>query len=77
METDIQDKKIELIQWLTTLEDDSVIQKIVELRKNETKDWYNSVSDAEKASIHLGINDSENGLLNSNSKAKDIYGKWL
>ena len=33
MELDIQNKKIELIQWLTTLEDMLVIQKIMELKK--------------------------------------------
>ena len=38
MEADIQNIKIELIQWLTTLDDKSLIQKIIDLRKNQTKD---------------------------------------
>ena len=45
MEINIQNAKIELIQWLTTLEDSSLIQKIIELRKKETKDWWNEISD--------------------------------
>ncbi|MCD8528744.1 MAG: hypothetical protein LRY27_01920 [Chitinophagales bacterium] len=77
MEMNIQNAKIELIQWLTTLEDISLIQKIIELRKNETKDWWNDLSDTEKESIELGITDAENGKLNPNSEAKKIYGKWL
>lgn len=69
--------KIELIQWLTTLEDSALIQKIIELRKNETKDWWNDIADEEKKSIELGLADAENGKLKPNSAAKKIYGKWL
>ncbi len=77
MEINIQNAKIELIQWLTTLEDSSLIQKIIELRNNETKDWWNDLSESEKASIELGIVDAESGKLKPNSEAKKIYGKWL
>lgn len=77
MEIDIQNAKIELIQWLTTLEDSSLIQKIIELRKNETKDWWENISDSEKKSIESGISDAANGKVKPNSEAKKIYGKWL
>lgn len=77
MEINIQNAKIELIQWLTTLEDSSLIQKIIDLRKGETKDWWNEISDAEKKSIEKGILDADNGKLKPNSDAKKIYGKWL
>ena len=77
MDINIQNAKIELIQWLTTLEDSSLIQKIMDLRKNETKDWWNDISDAEKKSIEIGLSDADNGKLKSNSEAEKIYGKWL
>lgn len=77
MDIDIQNKKFELIQWLTTLEDNSVIQKIIDLRKSETKDWWDKVSDLEKYSIESGIEDADSGRLKPNSEAKKIYGKWL
>ena len=76
-ELEIQNQKIELIQWLSTLEDVSIIQKIADLRKTESKDWWDSISGAEKASIEKGISDANAGKLNPHSKAKDIYGKWL
>lgn len=41
-------QKLELIQWLSTVEDSSLIKKIMELRKKETSDWWNSISDQEK-----------------------------
>lgn len=37
---DITVKKIELIEWLTRLQDESLIQKIDVLRKNSVKDIY-------------------------------------
>lgn len=77
MGMDIQNAKIELIQWLTTLEDSSLIKKIIELRKKETKDWWNEISDTEKESIEIGLSDAENGKLKPNSEAERIYGKWL
>lgn len=77
MEINIQSAKIELIQWLTTLEDSSMIQKIMDLRKSETKDWWNEIPESERESIELGLVDAENGKLNPNSEAEKIYGKWL
>lgn len=76
-ELEIQNQKIELIQWLSTLDDVSIIKKIADLRKKESKDWWDSISGEEKASIEKGIADANAGRLNPHSKAKDIYGKWL
>ncbi|MGJ8685262.1 MAG: hypothetical protein ACSHWW_11595 [Nonlabens sp.] len=77
MEINLQNKKLELIQWLVTLEDSSIIQKILELRKKESKDWWDDLSENEKVSIEKGISDSKEGKLNTNSQAEKIYGKWL
>ncbi|MHA3787738.1 hypothetical protein ACX0HA_05955 [Flavobacterium hauense] len=76
-ELEIQNKKIELIQWLSTLEDISIIKKIADLKKKESKDWWNLISDEERSSIEKGIIDANAGKLTPHSKAKDIYGKWL
>jgi len=76
-ELNIQSKKIELIQWLSTIEDLSVINKIIDLKKQENKDWWNSISENEKRSVEKGLQDAEAGKLNSHSKAKELYGKWL
>ena len=73
----IQNKKLELIQWLSTIEDLSVLNKIIDLKKQENKDWWNSISENEKQSIEKGLQDAEAGKLNSHSKAKQLYDKWL
>ena len=77
METNIQNMKIELIQWLTTLNDQSTLQKIIELRDNSSNDWWDDISDTEKKSIEKGITDSENGKVVLNSEIRKKYEKWL
>ncbi|PJA99556.1 MAG: hypothetical protein CO128_03280 [Ignavibacteriales bacterium CG_4_9_14_3_um_filter_30_11] len=77
MGMNIQNIKIELIQWLTTLEDKSLIQKIMDLRKNDSRDWWNEISEEEKKSIEIGLSDAEKGNLKPHSEARKIYGKWL
>jgi hypothetical protein len=76
-ELNLQSKKLELIQWLSTIEDLSVINKIIDLKKHENKDWWNLISDEEKQSIEIGLQDVDAGKLNSHSKARQLYEKWL
>jgi len=77
MEANIQNTKIELIQWLTTLDDKSLIQKIIDLRVNQTKDWWDTISDTERKSIEQGIFDADSGKISSHSEARKVYEKWL
>jgi len=77
IELNILNKKLELIQWLSTVEDSTIIEKIMDLRKRENKDWWNSVSENEKNSIEQGLKDAESGKLNAHSNARKLYDKWL
>jgi len=77
MELNIQNQKIELIQWLTTLNDKTLIQKLIEFRNNLTSDWWSEISNKEKESIERGLSDADSGNLNSHSEARKIYEKWL
>lgn len=71
------DKKIELIQWLSSLDDKATIEKLIQFRKSETKDWWDRISDEEKASIEKGTEDADNKKLNAHSSARKLYEKWL
>jgi hypothetical protein len=77
MELNLQSTKIELIQWLTTIENVSILQKIIEIRKRDNQDWWDSISTDEKESINEGIKDANSGRLKPNSEARAIYEKWL
>lgn len=77
MDLSLENKKIELIQWLSTLNDTSLIDKLMKLREKEKNDWWNEISVSEKESIEKGIQDADNGKLTSHSNVKGIYEKWL
>lgn len=77
MITNIQNTKIELIQWLSTLNDETVLQKILNLRNKENSDWWNSISELEKLSIEKGISDADSGKLISHQNVRRLYEKWL
>ena len=36
----IENKKLNLIHWLSSLDDEVTIQKIYEVKEKEIKDWY-------------------------------------
>ena len=78
MNTDlqIQNKKLELIQWLSTIEDLNFLDKISDMISRERKkDWWDEISEAEKQSIEKGIAQADAGKLNPHSKARKMYGK--
>ncbi|MES2448506.1 MAG: hypothetical protein V4546_15065 [Bacteroidota bacterium] len=77
IELKIQSKKLELIQWLSSLEDLNTINKIVELKSSEDNDWWNSITNEERLAIESGLADAGNGKLNPHSKARALYEKWL
>lgn len=77
MNLKLQNKKIELIQWLSTLNDQSLIDKLMKLREKEKSDWWNEISTDEKKSIEKGIEEADNNKLTSHSNVKKIYEKWI
>ena len=55
MDLSLENKKIELIQWLSTLNDTSLIDKLMKLREKEKNDWWNEISASEKESIEKAL----------------------
>lgn len=77
MDIDLQNNKIELIQWLSTLNDQSMIEKLLKLRDEEKTDWWNNISEVEQQSIEKGLQDALDGKLTSHSNVRKVYEKWL
>lgn len=76
MEMNIQTTKIELIQWLNSLSDSAMIQKVLDLRNSS----YNGVAETtveEKEAIQYGITDADKRNVSAHSEARKIYEKWL
>ncbi|MFZ1798885.1 MAG: hypothetical protein WAU24_03395 [Chitinophagaceae bacterium] len=77
IDTQMPDKKIELIQWLSSLDDKAIIEKLIQFRKSGSKDWWHVIYNEEKTSIEKGIKDADNKKLKDHSSARKLYAKWL
>jgi predicted transcriptional regulator len=75
----IQSEKLDLIEWISKLNDTSVIEKLRAIKANYTKseDWYADLNSEELASIEQGLKDIEEGRLKSHDSAREIFGKYL
>jgi predicted RNase H-like nuclease len=75
MVTSIQERKLELIQWLSLIDDVSLLDKVSDLKEQSMRDWWNEISDAERESISQGIEDADAGRFRPHSDARAIYEK--
>lgn len=68
--------KLELIEWLTKLDDDETIQylKIVKDSKDEHTDWWNDLSIDQKKGIQRGLSNIDQGKVIPHDHVKREYG---
>jgi hypothetical protein len=68
--------KLELIQWLTKLEDDETLDylKVVKDSSNSNSDWWDELSDEQKSGIESGLKDVDNGRVHTHKDIKLKYG---
>ena len=77
MAFDIQNTKIDLIQWLTTIEDSEILKLVKEIKDSELESDWSSLSDEEKQSIEKGLQDIKQGKTTPHSEVRKIYEKYL
>jgi predicted transcriptional regulator len=81
METNmnIQTAKLDLIEWISRLNDSSVIEKLRQLKEDysKSKDWRDNMKQEEIESINRGLKDFEQGRTHSHEAARKIYEKYL
>lgn len=58
---DIETSKIEITKLILDIEDPDLIEKIKRLLKNETKDFWNTLSKAQRKELELGIKQLDEG----------------
>ena len=74
----LDSEKQKIIDWIASLSDESIIYKIKLLKEQEKNtDWWDEISDAEKASIKRGIEDVKSGRVVPHEEVKKKYEKWL
>lgn len=73
-------EKVEIIQWITELEDKTTLRKLIKMKELsyiQKRDWIDAISQEERMSILRGIEDSANGRVQPHSEVRKKYEKWL
>ena len=74
----IESEKLKLIDWIANLRDDSIIERIKMLKENQSGvDWWDEITEEEKAAIEKGLEDVKAGRLVPHEKVKAEYAKRL
>ena len=75
----IQSEKLGLIEWISRLNDTSIIAKLRKIKEeySVSEDWWNELDQEEITSINRGLKDIEEGRLHSHETARKIYEKYL
>ena len=68
--------KLEIIEWLTQLDDRETIEylKIVKDSSTIDNDWWNDLSGSQKTGIKRGLRDIDNGRTVSHAEIKKKHG---
>ena len=59
MESNLQEAKLELIQWLAAIDDPSIIEQIQAIRDNAKEDWWERVLAIDRELFGKGTEDAE------------------
>jgi hypothetical protein len=75
----IQTEKLGLIEWISKLNDTSIIEKLKSIKEDysRSKDWWDSVNREEIESIERGLKDLKDGKVHSHETARKVYEKYL
>lgn len=70
-------KKLELIQWVAEAGEEYLIDEMLRMTNALGKDWWDEISDEERAAIEAGQADIDAGRVVSHEEVRKIYEKWL
>ena len=68
-------RKLNLINWISGLQDENLVTRI-ETIKNEKDDWWEHISDEEKADIESGLAQLDKGESIPHNQVMEKYSKW-
>lgn len=76
-EASLDTKKVDIIQWVSQIQDKSVIDDLQAYQQFYSQSINNPISQAEETALSKGLDDLENGKMRPHADALAIYGKWL
>lgn len=67
--SELNKKKLDLIDWINQLSDKNTIELLDNLKSATSKDdWWDELSDNEQIKLQNGINDIKKGNVNSSAQ---------
>lgn len=66
----LETRKINLINWISTLQEDDILNKVEKIQQ-ETTDWWDTVSIDDKAAINEGLKQLDKGQFFTRSQVRD------
>lgn len=72
----LETRKLNIISWVSRLEDESIIKRIEKLKSHEL-DWWATIDENEKADIERGIQQADKGDVKTTDEVVSKYRKWL
>jgi predicted transcriptional regulator len=72
----IETRKLSIINWVSHLQDESILAKI-ETLQSQKQDWWDLISAEEKEEIEEGIAQADRGETKTTEEVLSKYKKWL
>jgi hypothetical protein len=66
----LETRKINLINWISTIQEDDILNRVEKIQK-ETTDWWDTISNEDKAAINEGIEQLDKGQFLTRSQVRD------
>ena len=67
----LEARKINLINWISTIQEDNILEKVEKIQKEKT-DWWDTISNKDKKAIDEGLGQLDRGehLTHSQVRSK-------
>ena len=73
---DIQAEKLNLMKWLSDVNEVSVIQQFIILKNTQQTDWWEVISEDEKIEIETGLAEADKGEVLAHEEVMSKYQKY-
>lgn len=74
----LEKDKLEIIKWVTTIKDDTSIERLKMLRDNpKDLDWWDEITNEMRDAIDKGLADIKAGRVKPHKEVRKMYEKWL
>jgi predicted transcriptional regulator len=72
----IQSEKLELLETISNIKDESLILDLKAFIDNRSIDWFDELNDEQKKEIEEGLDDADNKRTISHKEAMKLFEKW-